>query len=312
MYLLDDAGRIVSTQRVPGGGRPSFRLGSDGRTVYATVEQDDYTSTLWTYARGRFTRTAGRGGWYPRRLESGGVVHHGGVGDVLVRDLPRARATTWPLPDTDPYLSLAKSDGHGDDRPYGEALLVATLAGEPVAVHEMLGRCTVTDFAGGRQGMVDPPPPYLLRLCGDAVVDPDGDIAVLARDAGDWMTERRDETVLVTIDPLTLAERRRVVLRRTRQMPSTDFPGRLVALPGGLAAVVRGGRDAWYVADLRGAKPVLHRTPYLGFEVAAAGPDALYVWDYDRTVSRVTVSTGRVERDVLRVPGHVTSVLRIP
>lgn len=62
---------------------------------------------------------------------------------------------------------------------------------------------------------------------------------------------------------------------------------------------------------IRDLRTVRACTPRLGHEVAAAGPDALYVWGDDGTVSRVTVSTGRVERDVLRVPGRVTTVLRV-
>jgi hypothetical protein len=312
VYLYDDAGRLVSERWMPGGGWPSFRLGSDGRTVYVLVEHEQQPYTLWTYRGGHLAQTASPGGWYPRRFESGGVVYRDGIGD-LVRDLPRSRARSWRVPDVDPYVPGAKSGRHGDDGPYADVLLVATLAGEPVAVHALLGRCAVTDFSDSRQRMLDAPRPYFLRLCGDAVVAPDGGLAVLVRDGGDYVTDRPDEIALVTVDPVTLTERRRVVLRRDGLGIGTDFPGRLVALPGGLAAVVQGVGSRWWVADLRGAKAVLHAIPDdLGYEVTAAGPDALYLWGAGSTVARVTVSTGRVERAALRLPGPVHGVLRVP
>jgi hypothetical protein len=199
--------------------------------------------------------------------------------------------------------------GGGRDYDVGSALAVVTLPSGPVVASASDARCAVTDPAGGRQNVIDAPAPYHWEFCADAAIGRHGTLTLLARDAGDYDTGTRDRIVLVEVDVVSLEVVRRSVLLTLP--PQQQGPGRLIALPGGLVALVRDGR-ADYVIDLRGPKPVTHRIPTLGYEVAVAGPDAFFVWGGGPDVARVTVSTGRVERTALHLPSSVTGVVRVP
>jgi hypothetical protein len=307
VYLLDDAGRVVSARRMPGGGSPALSRGDDGRT-YAVVQVDTAPDGVYRYDGGRFTRLSGESGYYPDRFVSRGAMYRQS-GTTLFRLAPRAR---WELPYLDDFAPGAKGfQGGGRDQDAGVPRVVVTLPSGPVVVTASDARCAVTDPAGGRQAVIDAPAPYHWQFCPDAALGPNGNLVLLARDAGAYETKRRDRLVVVEVDPAGLE-----VVRRTVVMslpPGLQQVARLVALPGGLVAYVRNDDGGCYVLDLRGPKPVAHRVPDLGFLVAAAGPDALFVWDWvERTVARVTVSTGRVEQTALRLPQAVSGVVRVP
>jgi hypothetical protein len=313
VHVLDDAGHDTGAQWVPGGGWPRLVRGADGTTYAVAVGADGLDERLHRYAGGRFRRVDGGPGSYPERFSSGADVYR--LNDTwLLRDTPRRAARRWQLPET-PQL---RSDAHGfiglGDDPYedvGRPLLVVTTPSGPVVVVALDARCAVTHLGTGRQVVLDAPPPYEYEFCGSAAVAPDGRLAVLARDSG--AEDRLDRLVLVSVDPVTLA-----VTRRVLPVPlgrAQSFGGSLVALPGGLVAYLR-DRTTPYVVDLRPARPVVHRLParaaddYSYGQVAAAGPDALFVWGNGRTVDRLDVRTGRLDAAYLRLPAYVDSVLR--
>jgi hypothetical protein len=306
IYLLDDAGRIVSTRRMPGGGYPAFTRGDDGKT-YAIVRYDAADDGLYTYAAGRFTLVSKDGGYYPLRFVSRGVRYRQS-GTTLSRLAPR---TQWQLPYLDDFAPDAKGFlGGGRDLDAGTPLVVVTMPSGPVVVTASDARCAITDPAGGRQNVIDAPAPYHWEFCPDAAIGPNGNLVLVARDAGGYPAQRRDRLVVIEADPVSLSVLRRTVVRSVPE--SQQQAGQLLALPGGLAAYLHDPYGDCYVLDLRGPKPVAHVVPNVGNLVTAAGPDALFVWGDGKTVARITVSTGRVERTALRLPGYVTGVVRVP
>lgn len=305
VYLLDDAGRVVSARWMPGGGYPALSRGDDGKT-YVTVHYDTGEERAYTYAGDRFNRLAFDGGYYPGRFVSRGAVYRQ-ADTSLFRLAPPAR---WTLPYLDDFAPEAKGFlGGGRDYDPGAPLAVVTLPSGPLVAAASDARCAVTDPARGRQVVIDAPAPYQWEFCADAAVAPDGNIALLARDASASDPARRDRLVLIEVDPISLNVVRRATLMSLRR--GMQQAGRLVALPGGLAAYLYDTRDN-FVLDLRGPKPVAHRVPDLGYLAAAAGPDAIFVWGDAKTVARVTLPTGRVERTALRLPGYVSGVVRVP
>jgi hypothetical protein len=317
LYVYDDAGRLVSSRRTPRGWAPYVTRGADG-TTYVTMSDYRPPTHVYSYDDGELTPLTEADADLPDRFASTSALYGIDGGAHLVQVLPRKRGARWPFPLVDQMQPGAKGTlGMGREGPgTGAPLAVVTTGRGPVAATALETRCTVTAARGG-QLVLDAPLPYHWAFCGAAAVDEDGMLALLVRHAGAYGDERddlSDEVLLVRVDPVTLeVVGRTPVLSGLRQQ--LDGLGGLVALPGGLVAFVR-DRDRSWVVDLRGGHPVPHEVPAaLGDRATAAGPDAVFLWGdatiEPRAVSGVTVSTGRVERGVLRPPGVVTAVVRV-
>jgi hypothetical protein len=305
--LLDDRGRVLSDRYVPGGGYPDVRRGSDG-TTYVVTRHDDGSIRLFRYDAGRFTELPGGDGDYPPRFTSGADVYRQD-GETLRRTSPRSGA--WALPVLADWQDGVKLWNVGDvpGESSGAVLVVVSTPGGPVAVSELIARCAVTSLGDGRQVVLDAPAPYQWELCSDAVVAPDGRIAVSVRDAG-ATDDRQDRLSVAYVDPVTLAVERRPVMPVQRGAGG-DPAGFFVALPAGLVLYLPGHYAAGWVVDLRGRTPVAHRHDgEYGFSLAVAGPDAIWVWDYETPPRRIVVSTGATA-PAPEVPPGASSVLRV-
>lgn len=315
-FLLDDTGRVLDKRWLPFGTSMTFAVGNG--TTYAvadsSLENEVPDVRLYRYDSGRFTELERSRVAYPDRFASGGRTYHYEVTEEYDDYLADDRGHRWFMEDVDPLRpNTGGVIGMGRDPGPGWVAQVVTTKTGPIRVNVLDGRCTVTHAGEGRQIVLDAPEPWRWQLCGASAVDTDGRLAILAADAG-GDAGTRDRLVLIHVDPGTFEVERRVLFTRTWW---ANPAGDLVALSGGLAAFGR-DLDGFYVADLRpGSKAVRHAVDLgwssedYGFEVAAADADHLFVWGNGTTVARVDVRTGRVERNALRLPYYVSSVVRV-